>query len=241
MNNIMKCVLYMIVFCFIVIFIGNNTNATQTSPDIQKLAQAIEEQHGKIIGWSLYAREYVQLPTEKAKRQKRQQLQRDFSEMEWTTTDHQLSAVNNEATYSETITFISDDENLQASYIVYELKGSDWDAQEIIRLSTLAKDKYDVLFTHNPVIFSCIKGEFNEKLADFVNLPLKNVLQSLQAKEVEAVKEDDFYSLSAYSSLFEQDLLLPQHKMNVQIGLRQKGRGAGTTLVVGTPILTIEY
>ncbi|MEW8972031.1 MAG: YwmB family TATA-box binding protein, partial [Mesobacillus sp.] len=66
-------------------------------------------------------------------------------------------------------------------------------------------------------------------------------LKAFQAEEVEGAEEESFISTSAVSPLFDKSLS-NDHEMNMQLGLRKTDRlGAKTTLVVGTPIITIEY
>ncbi|MBS4178068.1 YwmB family TATA-box binding protein [Lederbergia citrea] len=234
-------------FGFIIIFIGNNTNAAQISTDVDKLAQLIKSHNGAIIEWSLYARESVYLSSKDEWLTKGQQLEEQYPDMQWSTSfaTDTVSIIGyiDHGAFSETIKIISTDKNRQSSsYIIYEAKGSSWDTKETAnQVAQAVNPKVDALFDKKPIIFSCIKGEFSEELNEFRRFSLDGFLQSLQAKEIESVKEGDFYSLSGYSSLFAQSLSLPNQQMNMQIGLRKNEMGPGTTIVVGTPILTIEY
>lgn len=67
------------------------------------------------------------------------------------------------------------------------------------------------------------------------------MMTALNAKETEALKEDDLYSISAYSKQFSQSLPLKEKRMNLQIGLREEQLDANTSFVIGTPIITVEY
>ena len=70
---------------------------------------------------------------------------------------------------------------------------------------------------------------------------MKHLLAVFKAKEVEALKEDAFISSSAYSTMFSESVEAGEKEMNVQLGIRNQGMGGKTTIVVGTPIITIEY
>ena len=67
------------------------------------------------------------------------------------------------------------------------------------------------------------------KLNEFLDFNLEGFLQTLQAKEIESLKEREFYSISAYSSLFVQTIHLTDQDMNMQIGLRKNRLGPGTS------------
>ncbi|MCJ8007931.1 YwmB family TATA-box binding protein [Lederbergia wuyishanensis] len=244
MKNSKFSILYQIaiVVGFILIFIGNNTIAAPQSTDLDELVQIIGKHHGNIIEWSLYARERVYLLSEEDWLEKKEKLADQFPNMKWqlsnTNGTYSIDGFVDYGKFSETIQILSTDNNRQTtSYLVYEAKGKDWSpfSAEITRKTVLK------LFEGNPKLFSCIKGEFSEELNEFVDLSLDGLLHSLHANEVESVKEQEFYSISAYSSLFAQTLFFTNKQMNMQIGLRKNEMGQGTTIVVGTPILTIEY
>jgi len=238
---------FILIIGFIIMVNGNNTNANQKAIDIKKMAKVIDENNGTIIEWSLYARDSVYFPlsgnewlTQKDK------LEDQFPTMKWTafTESGKDSIVGfiDHGPFSETIKMLSIDKNGQTStYVIYEARGADWNSDIANSLSELSNDKIDLLFEGKPVIFSCIKGEFNEELNEFLHLSLDEFLHTLQATEIESVKEREFYSISVYTSLFAQILSLPNTKMNMQIGLRKNEMGTGTIFVVGTPIITIEY
>jgi len=231
-----------IVFGFIFALVGNNTIAAPESTDLQNLAQTIEKHQGNIIEWSLYARESVYLPTVEERLSKINELKELFPDMEWSVRSDSLIGKRDHGIFSETIQILSTDNNRHSSsYIVYEAKGENWDSKHVKFINDRAEKTVLNLFDGNPILFSCIKGEFSEELNEFVDHSLDGFLHSLHASEVESVKEQEFYSMSAFSSLFAQTLSFTNKQMNMQIGLRKNEMGPGTTFVVGTPILTIEY
>ena len=77
----------------------------------------------------------------------------------------------------------------------------------------------------------------NKSVSEHVN-PL---LQAFQAQEIESLKEDSFISTTAYSPLFGETIQTMTDEMNLQLGVRKQGLGGKTTIVVGTPIITVEY
>lgn len=231
---------------FIVFFIGNNITAAKNDMDINTMAKAVGTHKGSIIEWSLYTRERVHLQTKEEWLNKKQQLEKQFPDMHWTISfDKGAASVNgilNHRDFSEIIKIISTDKKRQsASYLIYEARGTRWNEEIAEQSNKLAMNRVDLLFDVRPVIFSCIKGQFNEELDEFINDSLDGFLHSLQVEERNSFKERGFYYISAYSSLFEQTLSFSNQKINMQVGLRKNGLGPGTSFVIGTPILTIEY
>ncbi|MBS4195841.1 YwmB family TATA-box binding protein [Lederbergia citri] len=230
-----------IAFGFIFIFIGNNTIAAPTSTDIQNLAKIVDKHHGKITGWSLYARESVYLLTEEKWLAKKQELEDQFPNMKWKLSKangtYSIHGFIDHGPFSESIQILSASNRQTTSYLIYEANGENWNP----KFAELTGKTVMHLFKENPKLFSCIKGEFSEELKEFVDHSLDGLLHSLHASEVESLKEKEFYSISAFSSLFAQTLSFTNKQMNMQIGLRKNEMGTGTTFVVGTPILTIEY
>ncbi|MEK3888499.1 YwmB family TATA-box binding protein [Bacillus sp. FSL K6-3431] len=237
-----------VTICFVTIFIGNNISAAQKSMDIQVLADKIESQNGTIVEWSLYARELVHLSNEDKRLEKIQWLKKQFPNMEWHTGMESSSDIvvgkRQFEYYSEIIKLISTDKNRQSSsYIVYEVRGKSWDRDQnaVESLSKYVSTTIKLLFDKKPVIFSCIKGEFNKRFDEFKYQSLQDLIKSLHAEEVKTLKERDFYSISAKSSLLDETISFTDTEMNMQIGLRNNGSESSTTIVIGTPILTIEY
>lgn len=219
--------------CFNLIFNGNKLSAKTNIEDLQQLANSVEKADGTIIEWSLYARESVQ-------HLDMDQYVLQYPEMEWTVKEDSLIGSVNKGTYSETIQ-VMNNQHTNTPFISYELTGTYWDEETGLQASKMASRRMDTLFNGEPTLFSCIKGEFNNKINEFTEQSLNNIMQSLQAKEIESITEHNFRSVSAYSSLFTQTLALTDQQMNIQLGLRNSELGNGTTLVIGTPILTIEY
>ena len=65
------------------------------------------------------------------------------------------------------------------------------------------------------------------------------ILQSLDAKPVEATQERAFVAISAYTGKWNDALSIEKEKINVQVALRNVDNK--TTIVIGTPVITSEY
>ena len=83
-----------------------------------------------------------------------------------------------------------------------------------------------------------MKGSISDKIDMALPTVANDLLKSFDGKKIEALKEETFMSVSANSPMFSDSIA---RDMNLQIGIRSEGLGAKTTVVVGTPIITIEY
>jgi hypothetical protein len=86
-----------------------------------------------------------------------------------------------------------------------------------------------------------MKGTVGDKMDTALPKTANHLLSVFKAKEIEALKEETFMSVSANSPMFKGSIDDQRDNMNLQIGIRSEGLGGKTTIVVGTPIITIEY
>jgi hypothetical protein len=233
-------VIIIVMLSFSLVLLGKNTIAMNPKPEIETLANLAESMNGTISSWSLHTREPIQ--SEKLGQTVRK-LQAEFSHWAWSKNTNGIessySAVSTKGNIRQTIQIVSN-ENKQ-SYVLYTVEGSDLKKENLSFINGGFLENYSKIFTHRPLIFSCIKGKFNGKLKEVLSNQVSSIMAALNAKETEALKEDDLYSISAYSEQLGQSLPLREKRMNLQIGLRQEQLDANTTFVIGTPIITVEY
>ena len=250
MRNYIIGSLSIILIGFIFFLLGNTTtNAAKQGSDLWQMAEAVQHQNGQVIEWSLHTRETLDIEDEKQFRTKLSKLQQMFPQWDWQLENRteRLGAVGTSistanSAYHEKIQLISTLKNGHYfSYILYEVYGQGWSKEVADVIKGNFPNRLALIYKEKPVIFSCIKGEFNDKMDNVLLREAKDLLAELHAEEKESLKEKDFYSVSAYSPDFTQAVPLKNSQMNVQIGLRKSGMGAKTTVVIGTPILTIEY
>ncbi len=233
---------------FLPVINGNNTIEANHLLDIEKLDQAIVHSQGQITEWSLYARENKKSFTNKGFAKYSTTMQETFSDFEWVTekSADMVMVVGQRQTArgEETIKLKHTPTNKQSiSYTMYEMRGN----QKALGPQTMQYIKsefipnMEIIFISKPMIFSCIKGEFNDKLDEVLSNQAVDLMSKLDAKELESLKEEDFYSISAYSEQMSRTIPTKNDDMNIQLGLRKSGMGAKTTFVIGTPILIIEY
>ncbi|MCA0151525.1 YwmB family TATA-box binding protein [Rossellomorea vietnamensis] len=233
---------------FLPVINGNNTIVAKHLLDIEKLDQAIVHSQGQITEWSLYARENKKSFTNKGFAKYSTTMQETFSDFDWDTEKSAEGVVvvgqRQTSHGEETIKLQHTPTNGHSvSYIMYEMRGNQKALGE--KTKQYIKSEFipnmEIIFTSKPMIFSCIKGEFNDKLEKVLSNQAVELMSKLDAKELESLKEEDFYSISAYSEQMSRTIPTKNDDMNIQLGLRKSGMGAKTTFVIGTPILIIEY
>ncbi|UII55724.1 YwmB family TATA-box binding protein [Cytobacillus spongiae] len=233
---------------FLLFHIGNKTTIAKSEQDLSKMATILEAEHILINGWSLHAREKLATVQSKEKLEDFVSgLKKKFSQWTWTSetseNDWMTTGTITSDGYKEEIKILSTDTTGQLqTYIIYEVEGSNWGEKEKQLVNQEVSDKFVDIFHGKPTIFSCIKGEFNDNMKSTLSNNVNQILDAFNATELEALKEDSFISTSANSPMFAESIKSNKHQeINLQIGLRTQGLGAKTTLVVGTPIITIEY
>ncbi|KEO83324.1 YwmB family TATA-box binding protein [Tumebacillus flagellatus] len=93
-----------------------------------------------------------------------------------------------------------------------------------------------------PQISTCIKGLRADKMSDdSSNSLIQTVFQSVKAKEIEGVRSELVTSLSGYSPLGKDYIVTNGNKMNLQVAVHYDAHLDKTRVLVGSPIVTIEY
>jgi hypothetical protein len=224
---------------FIVLQAGNKTTVADADHEIKTLASVLQDENILITGWSVYARETLE---EENVEELVDGLKVQLSEWTWSGSNGELTAVLESSEIQEKIKIVSTDTNGPVhTYVMYEVRGQQWNKNTETFLNKNLPGRLFDIFRGNATTFSCIEGEINDKIKSALPVYKTKLLKAFQAEEVEGLEEDSFISTSAVSPLFDNSLS-NDHEMNMQLGLRKTDRlGAKTTLVVGTPIITIEY
>ncbi|PLR76171.1 hypothetical protein CU633_17070 [Bacillus sp. V3-13] len=232
---------------FIIFQLGNRTTVANGQQDLLTLAKKLRDENIIISEWSLHAREKLEtFQTAHDAEQYIDALQQEFSTWKWSNFDgkkhREVTAFLDGSNYQEKIRVLITPGNQEIhAYLIYEVNGKQWNEISENFLKIGIAERISDIFRGNTTIFSCIKGEFNDKLKTALPEYVNMLLEVLNGKKIEALQEDSFISVSAYSPLFAAELNGKSEKMNFQLALRNHGLGEKTTVVVGTPIITIEY
>lgn len=234
------------IICFVIISIGKNEILASNSHDLVTIANVLEDENIFINEWSLHAREKMDVyNSDNEVNNIISRLKKQFPNWNWELRiddKHQEAiAVLQSGTKIETIKVSTPLNKFNETYVLYEVKGQGWDHRLKNKLIKEIESKIVTIFRGNPTIFSCIQGEFNDKMNTTLPNKMEKILAVFQATEIESLKEESFISVSSYSTKFQTSVETNGKEMNLQLGMRKNEVNANTTIVVGTPIITVEY
>lgn len=215
--------------------------------DLLTLVTILQGENIDINGWSLHAREKYDNKQLEDVQKHVKHLKKKFPDWTWkiSSDTEKWQATASKVSFQgirEDIQILSTLTNHNPqTYIIYEAHGKNFTEKTEQFIKEDITGKISDIFRGNTTIFSCIKGEINDKMNTTLPFTVNGLLKKFQAKEMESLKEENFISTSAYSPLFADVITTNEHDINLQLGIRTEGLGAKTTVVVGTPIITIEY
>ncbi|MCM3004650.1 YwmB family TATA-box binding protein [Priestia koreensis] len=233
------------------IYYGSYVSQAKGNNDVpvMQIAQTLLDKDVAVTSWSLYTKEEVPSVTSKETFVKKSdELKFSLKGFKWELKRERdvWKAVglhyNKDSEMMEEVQLVSTLKNKTSdSYILYHVAGKAWDKHQWNLGYDQFQKNYHKIFTFNPKIFSCVKGQFNDNMKSVLSLGKDELLEAFKAKTVESLVEETFVSVSAYTGMWKEVLPTKNNKMNLQIALRKTGLGGQTTVVVGTPIITSEY
>jgi hypothetical protein len=244
-NN--RILAYIVLASFIALVVGTSTMYARDKMDVITIAEELEADELSIEEWSVFARELnTEITTKEEFENKVSNLKREYPEFHWNMT-REAASWKVEAVYphvennvTEFIRMVTTEEhNHYVTYIIYEVKGTQWREASVSFLQTAFQHNIKKLFQKNPSIFSCVTGSINGNMDSVFAIEMEKLLNLFKAKKIEGVQEENFASVSAHSTLFTQTIT--DEAINLQVGLRRDGLGSKTRFVIGTPIITFEY
>lgn len=247
-----------IIISIILVVIGNQTTeangglnffqADQDGHDLAKIGADLKAEHILVDEWTFYAREQLTGLSEAEVKEYASRLQRKFPDWNWSVTNTsekwEMTAVSPTTKHHNEMLQILATHRKQptSAYIVYSVSGKQWNkTEEAFFTSSLFKNRLTDIFREKPTVFSCMKGIVSDKIDTALPKTVNHFLTIFKAKRIEALQEKSFMSVSAASPMFSESINTKKNNMNLQIGIRSEGLGSRTTIVVGTPIITIEY
>ncbi|MFC4769502.1 YwmB family TATA-box binding protein [Effusibacillus consociatus] len=94
----------------------------------------------------------------------------------------------------------------------------------------------------SPQISTCIKGFYNDRIDSMGrNQIIGRVFKAVNANEVEGIRSDSLVSVSGYSPLSKEYIKTNGKRMNLQVAVHYDAFQKKTRILVGSPIVTIEY
>jgi hypothetical protein len=233
--------MFILVSILFVVLTGNQTTNAKEDTDLLTIGNAFQTNSILLKDWSMYAREH--LVDQDAERLAKE-LQQKFPDWNWNETrtneKWEVTAVSPMTNHRKEVLQIMATHTKQPidAYVIYSITGDKWnkDAKSFFA-SKRFQNRLSTIFRKKPTLFSCMKGE----VSDRIDKALPKLMSIFHANKIEALKEDTFMSVSAFSPMFSESIENKRNNMNLQIGIRSEGLGAKTTVVIGTPIITIEY
>ncbi|MBV7505236.1 YwmB family TATA-box binding protein [Bacillus sp. sid0103] len=246
------------IISLIMVVIGNQTSEAngggigsifEKEMDLIKIGSILQAENILLDEWTFYAREHLDgMKSEQEVKDYAKELQAKFPDWEWsvknTSQKWEMTAVSPTSKHHKEMLQIMATHTKQPvnAYIVYSISGKVWNkSAEAFFTTNQFKTRLTDIFREKPTVFSCMKGTVGDKIDKSLPETANQLLSRFKAKEIEALKEESFMSVSATSPMFTNSIENQRDNMNLQIGIRSEGLGAKTTIVVGTPIITIEY
>ena len=125
--------------------------------------------------------------------------------------------------------------------VTYEVFGTNESVIESNIVDELVEERIHELQMDRPTTYVQIQAKDRSSSTD-IEKRAKAWIQHLGAETVEALKEEWFVSYSAYNPDWTPYIETNGTRMNIQVAVRgNQGMGAGTTVTIGTPIITTEY
>ncbi|WP_324698706.1 YwmB family TATA-box binding protein [Geobacillus sp. FSL W8-0032] len=217
------------------------------SKPLETIAQTLKRHGASLDRWVVYTREYAHdIENDADFFKKMAELKRQNRSFRWSLvrTSHGPKAIgiNERPFFREQIQLVMTVTNGgPQTYLLYEAAGSAWSEARWKEAAQRIQTKTSELFVNNPTFFACMEGEFSGNMKGGLFDQASQLLHDLQATPVEWLKEESLVSLSAYTGQWKNVLPAANHQsINLQLAMRER-LGGKTRVVVGTPIITIEY
>ncbi|WP_214480846.1 YwmB family TATA-box binding protein [Bacillus sp. SM2101] len=244
-NKLHKICMLFIVMILLSIYGNSMTSANESVNKLEEIANVYENNHITIEEWSLYSRQALEISDQVEFEQRIEELKEKTGNFNWDISEssNKWEAVGTfehlEKNQTEIVKLISSyDNGHRYSYLFYEVKGNhtDWTS-----VNSTTKNRIADIFTDDVTIFTCIKGYLNDKIEEVLYKRADKILQQFNARAIEALNEETFVSISAYTDDWKDIIPTKTEPINIQVALRSTGLGGRTNVVVGTPIITSEY
>ncbi|WP_088041653.1 YwmB family TATA-box binding protein [Bacillus sp. EAC] len=233
--------LFLITICFAsaLFFYSNKVGLADSGVgQLNRFANVLNKKDISITSWNLYARE-AKIDTSVAKVVGK--YKNNLKDFKWTVNKEQskIIGLKQHTFVTERVVVTSTSDN--SSYVIYELNGTKWDQQTENETKMILKNSLENIFSKEPTFFTCIKGTMGGKLEGVLQGIKNDFLETFKAKKIEEIKEGAFVSVSAYTEQWNDALVANGKKINLQIAIRENKVDESKTIIIGTPIITVEY
>ncbi|MRG86179.1 YwmB family TATA-box binding protein [Salinibacillus xinjiangensis] len=128
----------------------------------------------------------------------------------------------------------------QQAQMKYIITGGEWNDEIRTKLEKKMTQQIFKRFDKYPSFFTCMKATSSDNIKS--NLLVDNFQQFSNMEKLTSVNEENFKTISGYIHKWKIDSIPISHeeKMNIQLAVRN-GLEHGSNVIVGTPILVVEY
>lgn len=247
----------LMIVCIFFLAVGTPTYAEpqtingKTKASVQKvqLFNDVLHKHGvKMSSWSIFIREEPKTINDLGAFKKRvRQLKKTDTSIQWdkiseTTGFYSFTGKTKglkDQPQSHLTLFAYPHKDKYQTYLIYEISGSKWDSKTAVAIERQI-DLYLSKIQHQSMTFyTCMVAHDGATMNHSLSTQVNELMHDLNARPVEKVAEKTFISVSAYTDYWKDSLTTGNKCMNVQVAVRKTG--SVTTVIMGTPIITIAY
>ncbi|MBB5174055.1 YwmB family TATA-box binding protein [Texcoconibacillus texcoconensis] len=240
---------------------GYSESSSQSEPithTLTTLLDTAEQENIEVNSWHTYTREVVDKEaSERDVQNWLNEMSRDYPQLDWKedpnwNEDHGIKRIgkNEDAStgMQERMTLVayqpSPNSSTYTAYVLVEQEHTNALNENQIGQQIEMIDEAIYPWQTPENTYLRIEGEAKVAEGDSVTDQAEELLNAYDGNHIEQLSESTFASISAHSSnLPKTGLTTNGEDMNLQIAVRQEGRGLGgeTNVTIGTPIITTEY
>ncbi|WP_404359677.1 YwmB family TATA-box binding protein (plasmid) [Cytobacillus firmus] len=236
----MKKVIFSISIALSIMFFYGQVGQSKED-NLLSIVNSLDDMNAKISEWSLYYKYDVNYSDSlNTFREHEANLKSKYPNFQWEENrirDHHIiitGKLNGNIAREQIVLTALKEGNKYKLLQTYSFTSEIWSQDEYERLTNILENKHNLYFT----VKSKLKPDQHQKLSDKAN----NILEKLSAQPVEQLVEENFVSVSAYKNSWENFLPTRNNeKMNLQLGLRNNQEDKLISIIIGSPIITIEY
>lgn len=248
MNKILTMVILLILVLPFHIYGKGMSNAVGIPNEFMDIIHTMNKNKIDIKSWSIYTREKTAVNSMNEVKEKYKDLRHTFPNLKWGVKEksgHWQAVGSTGSTIGiqerVVLTAYSSGNKSANYYLVYDVSGSKWDIDLWEQFSEKYNQNIADIFRKNTTKFSCVRGELSDNMEGVLYQRAEKLLKEFSAIPVEAMKEETFVSVSAYTEKWNNAIPTKNGNFNIQLALRNQGLGGKINVAIGTPIITSEY
>lgn len=205
------------------------------------IINSLEKLEASIQEWSIYYKNDIQdINSLDDLRTIESDIKNKYQNFKWSrevVNEHHIKMtgikINDESKEQLSVTAIKEGDKYKVSQ-TFNYTGFIWSIKSYLKILKDVKNPDNMFFT--------VKGIIDLPRGSNLSSEAQMILKEMSASPIESLEELEFVSISAYKDQWGSHLLTRNNKnMNLQIGLRRNGEEGLTQIIVGSPIIIVEY